>query len=156
MAQDGSFKRLIELDPLGVLPALLPDIVKILGLPMDATVVASEVLPLAHDSHSRLMDAAIRYRWSTGHQAVILQVEHWSRTRHLSLRRAARYATDLMVRYPAAVVLPVMVLCDQPSTPPKDRLHITVAGQSVLDFRVCIPVVVGEGEVHATYHHYLY
>ena len=33
------------------------------------------------------MDAAIRYTWSTGQRAIILQVEHWSRSRDLDLRR---------------------------------------------------------------------
>lgn len=66
MAQDGTFKRLISLDLLGVLPALVPDIAAILGLPVDAAVVAGEVLPLAHGQRSRLMDVAVLYRWSNG------------------------------------------------------------------------------------------
>lgn len=65
-----------------------------------------------------------------------MQVEHWSRTRDLDMRRALLHTADLLVRYPAPVVLPVMVLSDQPSAPPDDRFEVVVADHRVIDFRV--------------------
>ena len=138
MSADITFKTLLAIDLPGVLPSLVPDIAQVLGLPDGAQVIGAEVLPLATDQHSRLMDAAIRYTWSTGQRAVILQIEHWSRSRDLDLSRALRYTADLVLRHRGEVVLPVMVLCDQPTQPPQDRLVVGVAEFQTLDFRVVL------------------
>ncbi|MFM2089985.1 MAG: hypothetical protein RLZZ127_474 [Planctomycetota bacterium] len=137
MAQDSSFKRLLQDHPRDTLAALAPDLETLLGVPADAQPIATEALPLGLAQRSRFMDVAIRYQWSSGHQAVILLVEHWSRTRSMDLRRAAHYATDLLLRHPDAAVLPIMVLCDADArTTADDRLTITVAHHPILDFRV--------------------
>jgi hypothetical protein len=100
------------------------------------------VVPLRPDQRSRQMDAAILYRWSTGQQAIILQVEHWSRSRDLDLRRALCYTADLAVRYPEAAVIPVMVLCDRPAEAPPDRLVIAAGGFQTVAFQVVLFQVV--------------
>jgi hypothetical protein len=116
----------------------VPDIARIVGLSDGAQELNAESLPLASDQRSRLMDAAIRYTWSTGQRAIILQVEHWSRSRDLDLRRALRYTADLVLRHPDDVIVPVMVLCDHPAQPPVERLTVGLAEFQTIDFRVVV------------------
>ncbi len=136
ISQDRGFKALFSSYPRETIEVFVPELLAERGQPTEIEMLQQETVRPELDEPSRFLDIALLASWRDGSQAVVLLVEHWSEVRKVDLRRVLWYVADLALRYPLAVVFPVMLVTDPRAMEAPDRLEMTVAGITTVTLRV--------------------